>query len=160
MGQSHSLHTPIAPVPLAASKNLSPSDLLTLRKRQIVGSMYSQKLGTPASLVTTLVAAQTQLVTPAIAGGMGRSVSDVQSDPRYTGEYSYFANYNTGQIVRYNGNYFLALSIIGAGTNPPVGQAVEQYRNPADPGYSETIAWWSLVTTNRVALGTAPCCSS
>lgn len=114
MGQSHSLHTPIAPVPLAASKNLSPSDLLTLRKRQIVGSMYSQKPGTPASLVTTLVAAHTQLVTPAISGGMGRSVPDVQSDPAYRGDYNTLANYDTGQIVRYNGNYFLALSIIGA----------------------------------------------
>lgn len=153
MGQAHSLHRPIFPVPLAASKNLSPSDLLTLRKRQIVASTYSQKPGTPASLV----AAQVRLITPAIAGGMGRSVTDVQSDPKYR-DYPGTGVYNKGDIIHYNGNYFMCLS--DGTTSDPVGQYVEQYRDPADPFYSISEAYWSLITTNRVALGTAPCCSS
>lgn len=63
----------MASLPLAASMNLSPQDILTQKKRQIVGKTYVQnKKGTnrrPASLGTTLLASRILLVTPAISGG-------------------------------------------------------------------------------------------
>ena len=63
----------LALYPPILSKNLSPQDILTQKKRQIVAKTYVQNpRGTnkrPASIGTTLVASRVLHITPAVSGG-------------------------------------------------------------------------------------------